>query len=260
MLTPSAPGDGLPRPPIGGQIIFLHTGDLAKTGDFYERVLGLPLAADQGDCRIYRVSRDGYIGFCGRAPMPDRPETVIITLVSEDVDGWRRFLESKGAECETRPVESPAYGIYHFFLRDPNGYRIEIQRFLSPDWDVSREDEMSRIIRAPAVIPAHGNQPKIIKEFIGRVNSGTEGVSIAWMKSPEGWTEPGQTPEFDEYTLVLKGRLRIKTRSGTEDIGEGEAFIASKGEWVQYSSPHEGGAEYVAVCAPAFSPDLVHRD
>lgn len=122
-------------PQIDQQITFLHTRDLAKTADFYENVLGLPLAADQGKCRIYRVSRDGYVGFCEKESVPDRPESVIITLVTADVDGWRRILGGRGAVFETEPKENPAYGIYHCFLRDPNGYRIEIQRFLDKDWD-----------------------------------------------------------------------------------------------------------------------------
>ena len=119
---------------------------------------------------------------------------------------------------------------------------------------------MTKIIKKPTEIKAHGNKPKIIQEFIGRMNSNTENVSIAKMNSPEGWTEPGQTPEFDEYTFVLNGTLHVKTKKESFDVKAGEAFVASKGEWVQYSTLHSGGAEYVAVCVPAFSPELVHRD
>lgn len=115
-------------------------------------------------------------------------------------------------------------------------------------------------IRKPAVIQAAGNKPKIIEEFIGRVNSGTDQVSIARMQSPETWVEPGQAPEFDEYTVVLRGMLRVTTRSGSLDVHAGEAVITHRGEWVQYSSPSAGGAEYVAICLPAFSMDTVHRD
>jgi len=115
-------------------------------------------------------------------------------------------------------------------------------------------------LRKPTEIKACGNKPKVIKEFIGRVNSKTENLSIARMKSPGGWQEPGQTPEFDEYSLVLKGFLRAQTRSGVYNVKAGEAFIARKGEWVRYSTPHRGGAEYIAVCHPAFSPDTVRRD
>jgi mannose-6-phosphate isomerase-like protein (cupin superfamily) len=115
-------------------------------------------------------------------------------------------------------------------------------------------------IEKPSVIKAVGNKPKIIEEFIGRVNSQTDELSIARMKSPSGWEEPGQRPEFNEYTIVLKGMLRVKTNSEIVDIREGEAVIAHAGEWVQYSTPGPIGAEYIAVCLPAFSPDKVHRD
>ncbi len=115
-------------------------------------------------------------------------------------------------------------------------------------------------IKQPTIIKAAGNKPKIIEEFVGRVNSKTEAVSIARMKSPSGWIEPGQTPEFDEYTIVLRGVLRVATRNGAYDVKAGEAVIANKGEWVQYSTPGPDGAEYVAVCLPAFSPANVRRD
>lgn len=119
---------------------------------------------------------------------------------------------------------------------------------------------MATYIPKPTVIQAAGNKPKQIEEFIGRVNSKTEAASIARMRSPMGWVEPGQTPEFDEYTLVLRGMLRIKTQRGTFDVQAGQAIITPRGEWVQYSTPGEGGAEYIAICLPAFSPQLVHRD
>jgi mannose-6-phosphate isomerase-like protein (cupin superfamily) len=119
---------------------------------------------------------------------------------------------------------------------------------------------MPRLIAAPTRIAAAGSQPKIIEEFIGRVNSGTSAVSIARMKSPSGWTEPAQTPEFDEYTVVLAGSLRVTSRDGHVDVNAGQAIITPAGEWVQYSSPNPEGAEYVAVCLPAFSPDTVHRE
>ena len=115
-------------------------------------------------------------------------------------------------------------------------------------------------IKNPSVIKAAGNVPKIIQEYIGRVNSGTTEVSIARMKSPPGWVEPGQAPEFNEYTLVLKGTLRVTTRKGSNDVKAGEAIITNKGEWVQYSSLSSEGAEYIAVCVPGFSPESVHRD
>ena len=119
---------------------------------------------------------------------------------------------------------------------------------------------MTNPILGPTRIQAVGNKPKIIEEFIGRVNSGTEQVSIARMRSPSGWVEPGQTPEFDEYTVVLAGALQIKTKDDLFNIAAGQAFIARRGEWVQYSTPGSEGAEYIAVCLPAFAPDTVHRD
>ena len=115
-------------------------------------------------------------------------------------------------------------------------------------------------IEKPTQVPAAGNKPKVIEEFIGRVNSETSAVSIAKMKSPPGWVEPGQTPEFDEYTVVLKGVLRVRHKTGHMDVPAGQAVIAHRGEWVEYSSPSAEGAEYIAVCLPAFSLETVHRD
>jgi quercetin dioxygenase-like cupin family protein len=119
---------------------------------------------------------------------------------------------------------------------------------------------MARLIDKPTVVQSAGNKPKRIEEFIGLVNSGTRGVSVARMTSPPGWVEPGQTPEFDEFTLVLRGTLRVETRSGTLDVSAGQAIEAPRGEWVRYSTPDVDGAEYVAVCVPAFSPGTVKRD
>ena len=119
---------------------------------------------------------------------------------------------------------------------------------------------MPTLIPTPTVIQAAGNKPKRIEEFIGRVNSRTEAVSIARMSSPGGWVEPGQTPEFDEFTVVLRGTLRVVGREGTLDVAAGQAVIAHGGEWVQYSTPGPEGAEYIAVCLPAFSAQSVHRD
>lgn len=118
---------------------------------------------------------------------------------------------------------------------------------------------MPQLIESPTRVKAHGEPPKVIEEFVGRVNTATEAVSVARMVSPAGWSEPGQTPEFDEYTVVLKGRLRVESRDGALDVTAGQAIIARAGEWVRYSTPGEG-AEYVAVCLPAFSPDSVRRD
>ncbi|NJK40123.1 MAG: cupin [Oscillatoriales cyanobacterium RM2_1_1] len=119
---------------------------------------------------------------------------------------------------------------------------------------------MAQLITAPTLVPAVGNKPKQIAEYIGRVNSDTATVSIAHMKSPCGWTEPGQTPEFDEYTVVLQGMLRVETPGNILEVRAGQAVILKAGEWVQYSSPEPEGAEYIAVCCPAFAPNLAHRD
>jgi mannose-6-phosphate isomerase-like protein (cupin superfamily) len=119
---------------------------------------------------------------------------------------------------------------------------------------------MPGFIKAATIIHAAGNKPKVIEEYIGRVNSHTADVSIARMKSPSGWAEPGQTPEFTEYTVVLKGMLRVESKTKTIEVLEGQAVITHAGEWIRYSSPGPEGAEYVAVCVPAFSPETVHRD
>ena len=119
---------------------------------------------------------------------------------------------------------------------------------------------MPILIPQPACVEAAGNPPKQIDEYIGRVNSRTAMVSVAHMRSPENWREPGQTPEFDEFTVVLKGLLVVEHRGGTLEVAAGQAVIAHRGEWVRYSTPQPGGAEYIAVCVPAFSPDTVHRD
>jgi mannose-6-phosphate isomerase-like protein (cupin superfamily) len=119
---------------------------------------------------------------------------------------------------------------------------------------------MPTLIPQPTRIPSAGNQPKLIDEYIGRVNSQTSPVSIAHMRSPAAWLEPGQTPAFDEFTIVLKGMLRVEHKNGSIDVVAGQAIIAHAGEWIRYSTPHEGGAEYIAVCMPAFSMETVHRD
>jgi mannose-6-phosphate isomerase-like protein (cupin superfamily) len=119
---------------------------------------------------------------------------------------------------------------------------------------------MPQLIPSPTVIQSAGNKPKKIEEFVGRVNTQTPQVSVARMVSPSGWVEPGQTPEFDEYTVVLKGSLRVESKEGVLDVKAGQAVWVKKGEWVRYSSPSTEGAEYMAVCLPAFGPDIVHRD
>src|SRR5438477_13019537 len=119
---------------------------------------------------------------------------------------------------------------------------------------------MPTLIDKPARIQAAGNKPKLIDEYIGRVNLRHEGLSIAHMRSPGGWVEPGQTPEFEEFTIVLRGLLRVESREGVIDVRPGQAVVAHRDEWIRYSTPEEGGAEYLAICLPAFSPDTVHRD
>jgi len=119
---------------------------------------------------------------------------------------------------------------------------------------------MPTLIAQPTVIKAAGNKPKRIEEFAGRVNSGHATLSVARMVSPEGWLEPGQRPEFEEVTVVLNGLVRVEYEGGVVDVRAGQAVVAHAGEWVRYSTPESGGAEYIAVCLPAFSPDTVHRD
>ena len=119
---------------------------------------------------------------------------------------------------------------------------------------------MPILISKPSIVEAVGTKPKQIEEYAGRVNSGHEGVSVARMISPEGWEEPGQRPEFEEITVVLRGMLRVEYEGGDFDVNAGQAVVASAGEWIRYSSPAPGGAEYIAICLPAFSPSTVHRD
>ena len=119
---------------------------------------------------------------------------------------------------------------------------------------------MPRLLAHPTVISAAGNKPKRIEEYVGRVNSGHASVSVARMVSPAGWIEPGQRPEFEEITVVLRGLLRVEHEQGTMDVRAGQAVVTAPGEWVRYSTPEPGGAEYIAVCLPAFSPGTVHRD
>ena len=119
---------------------------------------------------------------------------------------------------------------------------------------------MPRLIAAPKIVAALGNKPKRIEEFVGRVNSGDERVSVARMTSPAGWIEPGQRPEFAEITVVLEGLVRVEFEDGVLDVRAGQAITSEPGEWVRYSTPKPGGAEYVAICLPAFAPEIAHRD
>ena len=119
---------------------------------------------------------------------------------------------------------------------------------------------MPELIQNPSRVEAAGTKPKLIDEFVGRVNTGEDRVSVARMNSPQGWVEPGQRPDFDEWTLVLDGTLTVEHETGSVDVRAGQGILVRGGEWVRYSTPYPGGAEYVAVCLPAFSPDTVHRD
>lgn len=119
---------------------------------------------------------------------------------------------------------------------------------------------MPRLIPSPARIEAIGSKPKLIDEYFGRINTGQATLSIAHMRSPAGWLEPGQRPEFDEYTVVLRGLLRVETADETLEVRAGQAVLVSSGEWIRYSTPEPEGAEYIAICLPAFSPETVHRD
>ena len=119
---------------------------------------------------------------------------------------------------------------------------------------------MAQLVHQSTTVPAVGTKPKRIEEFVGRVNTGHTGISLAKMSSPEGWQEPGQRPKFEEFTLVLSGLLRVETKNGRVDVRAGQAVITSPGEWVRYSTPDAGGADYIAVCQPAFSPETVNRD
>lgn len=119
---------------------------------------------------------------------------------------------------------------------------------------------MAKIISQATKVSAAGNKPKIIEEYVGLVNTGTSELSVARMRSPAGWVEPGQTPDFDEYTVVLSGMLQVETKQGVHQVNAGQAIIVSKNEWVRYSTPGDEGAEYIAICQPAFAPGIVHRD
>ena len=119
---------------------------------------------------------------------------------------------------------------------------------------------MPTLVTHPSYVQAAGNKPKVIEEYVGRIRTGDSQLSIARMRSPAGWVEPGQTPAFDEYTLVLRGTLRVESRDGSLDAVTGQAVIVRAGEWVRYSTPTHEGADYLAICLPAFSPDTVHRD
>ena len=128
------------RPSIEQQVTFLFTRDLAATARFYEAVMGLPLVLDQGSCRIYRVSSDGFVGFCQHLEAPEKPGGIILTIVTSEVDEWYHYLSQQGVEFEKPPTHNPKFNIYHSFLHDPNGYLIEIQQFIDPAWPTIQAD------------------------------------------------------------------------------------------------------------------------
>ncbi len=167
--------------------------------------------------------------------------------VSSSVRAAHTTARKNGSTIEDRPG-SKRFIPYPFNRGQSNSIRGK------------RGNAVPTLIAEPKRIAAAGNMPKLIDEYIGRVNSQHEQISIAHMRSPSGWVEPGQAPDFDEFTIVLKGTLSVKHRGGTLDVQAGQAVVAKSGEWVQYSTPGPEGAEYIAVCLPAFSPETVHRD
>lgn len=142
----------------------------------------------------------------------------------------------------------------------PNPNPIYIITNIQPLPLQKKAPTMPTLIQTPSIIKAAGNKPKIIEEYTGNVNSGHTSVSVARMLAPEGWVEPGQRPDFEEITVVLSGVLRVDYEDGSMDVKAGQAVVAKPGEWLRYSCPEPGGAEYIAVCLPAFTPDAVHRD
>jgi fluoroacetyl-CoA thioesterase len=156
-------------------------------------------------------------------------------------------------------VDTIAEGTHERFVIDPTRFAAKLQQKAAAAPSPAPAPAPA-LVDSPAVIEAAGVPPKRIEEYVGRVRSGTQAVSVARMQSPPGWAEPGQTPEFDEYSVVLRGALRVESRQGTLEVKAGQAVRAPRGAWVRYSTPGPEGAEYVAVCTPAFSPQTVHRD
>jgi len=167
--------------------------------------------------------------------------------LSDDIAMSNGPVDAAGAPASSRPVAAASCG-------------RRLKAAVTGRQNAGAPNAMAKLIEKPTVVEAAGNKPKRIEEFIGRVASDTKSVSIARMKSPSGWVEPGQTPAFDEYTVVLAGMLRVTTRDGQLDVRAGQAVITPGGNWVQYSTPSPEGAEYIAVCVPAFAPENVHRD
>lgn len=190
-----------------------------------------------------------------------------------DVRSDHRYLTSLGSTMSEiiipiiDPLSGNVVGTLDAESEHPDAFSPEDEQFLKSCadsilslWSVPGPARKPALVAQPTRITAAGNKPKLIDEYIGRVNSHTDALSVAHMRSPSGWVEPGQAPEFDEFTVVLKGTLRVAYRGGELDVAAGQAVICPKGEWVQYSTPGPEGAEYIAVCLPAFSMDTVHRD
>ncbi len=175
---------------------------------------------------------------------------------------------ASGQECPlhtSRPATSCVAKLRSTEKPSTTDGQCQLRDLIDPQWPKPesrspKPDLMPILISQPTRIQAAGNKPKLIDEYIGRVNSKTQAASVAHMRSPQGWVEPGQTPEFDEFTIVLKGRLRVEHKDGALEVAAGQAVIVYAGEWVRYSTPQEDGAEYIAVCLPAFSMDAVNRD
>jgi fluoroacetyl-CoA thioesterase len=181
--------------------------------------------------------------------------TVTVDVRVEKVEG-RKLAFAVSAHDGVDPIGE---GTHERFVIDPQRFEARLARKLEAA-GVPAATSAPQLVDAPARVEAAGHPPKRIEEYVGRVRTGTAAVSVAHMHSPSGWVEPGQTPDFDEYTLVLEGMLRVESRSGALDVRAGQAVKVPRGAWVRYSSPAPEGAEYVAVCTPAFSPDTVHRD
>ena len=223
----------------------LSTTDPAKAKAFYTRLFDWKLEDMQmgpGAHDTYTLIEvgEGTGGGLMKHPMPGAPSTWLAYVLVDDIEAATKKVASLGGTVAKDVTEVPGMGWFSIIV-DPTG-------------------AMPTIIATPSIVQAVGTKPKIIEEYVGRVNTRTDALSIARMKSPEGWSEPGQRPEFDEYTVVLRGSLRVESETATIEVGAGEAVLVRRGEWVRYSTPHPGGAEYVAVCLPAFAPDLVHRD
>jgi mannose-6-phosphate isomerase-like protein (cupin superfamily) len=180
---------------------------------------------------------------------------------------WQQAAARARADAASRRVARPGHPSAAAAPESVSGTqlitsqpRIEARAAVARSRARRYRQRMPRLVPEPFLVPAAGTPPKIIAEHFGRVASGTDSVSVAHMTSPPGWTEPGQTPEFDEYTVVLRGALRVESRGGVLEVRAGQAVHVARGEWVRYSSPGPDGAEYFAICVPAFSPGAVHRD